>query len=430
MTAYKLPKRQFAALMAFVMIISMMSGCLGKDKSDDTDTKPSSSSSVVSEQKADEKSTEEESPSEENSKEEKDYAVEKTTGKKTEKTTAKSKETTTKKTSPVTTTAAPVKVPSNPVVNSRPSQVENATDSSDLADVNPNDAANNSYGTDVSVSQTVTSTLNTAEYTYVPHSDFDNHIFGVWRNFQTKEKVKVENQYVNEYLNYICLPLKNSFAEINCQGYDVVIWETPTDTAHKYLDITWSYYINASQYATCKSKASEIISGLSGSTANKIRAVHDRLGKENAYALNVDGPYNCLVNHRSDCDGYTAAFQICMDLLGIPCKAYSTSDHIFNLVQVDGRWYVVDVTYDDQSQNGFVYARYFLVGSSMYSNYPILKSTLSATDYNCSKKVYVTDDAKFRTFLGMPNSQTYTLEDDGKVNVYTGGQLLGYYTLS
>ena len=56
MTAYKLPKRQFAALMALIMILSMMTGCFGKDKSEDVDTKTSTSSSADTEEKSDEKS--------------------------------------------------------------------------------------------------------------------------------------------------------------------------------------------------------------------------------------------------------------------------------------------------------------------------------------------------------------------------------------
>ena len=417
MTAYNKHTKRISVLLALIMVLSMMTGCFGKDKEKDTETGEKTTTSANADADVSKDATAELDGDETASDEEDEKSS--STTKKSGKTTKKTSTSTTKKHTSVPTTVAPPKTPAQSGLNNKPSEVENATDSSDLADVNPNDAANNSYDTEVSIEQTNTNVMDVTDFTYVPYSDFESHIHSVWSKFQVNDKVKIEAKYMNEYLNYICLPLKESFAEINCNGYDVTYGYDTTET-YAYLDVNWAYYINSSQYATCKTKAAEICSGLSGSTADKIKTVHDRIAKDNAYVLNVDGAYNCLVNHKSDCDGYTAAFKICMDILGIPCKAYATSDHIFNLVQVDGKWYVVDVTYDDQTPSGFIYTRYFLTGSSMYTNYPILTSMLSSTDYPYSKKITVTDDAKFRTFLKLDDSVTYTLDDDGHVNLSNG----------
>lgn len=430
MASYKPSTKRISIIIAIVMSLTLLTGCpFGKD---DTEDKESNKSSVSDNANADTSNAATvEQISGESGDGESAESADKSDGEsssktgssnsKTDKSTGKNSGTnsTTKKANTVPTTVAPVKTPAQSGLNNKPSEVENATDSSDLADVNPNEAADNSYDTEVSISQSNTNLMDVTDFTYVPYSDFESHIHSVWKNFQAKDQVKIEAQYLNEYLNYICLPLKESFSEINCNGYDVTYGYDSTGT-YAYLDVTWVYYINASQYATCKTKAAEICSGLTGSTADKIKAVHDRIAKDNIYALNVDGAYNCLVNHQSDCDGYTAAFQICMDILGIPCKAYATSDHIFNVVKVDGKWYVVDVTYDDQTQDGFIYTRYFLTGSSMYSNYPVLTSMLSSNDYPYSKKITVTDDAKFRAFLGLDDAVTYTLDDEGHVNLSNG----------
>ena len=322
-----------------------------------------------------------------------------------------------KTTVPVSNSAP--KSPSKSGLNNKPSTVENATGTKDLARVDPAQAANYSYDTEVSVSKMQSQSINTAEFTRISYDQFANHIHSVWRNFQIQDKVIIEAKYMNEYLNYVCLPLKESFYEINCNGYDVSYVYDNTGQ-YIYMDIKWSYYITEAQYNACRARASEICRSLSGSTADKIKAVHDRIAVENEYVLNVDGAYNCLINHKSDCDGYTAAFQICMDILGVPCKAYATSSHIFNCVQLDGKWYVVDVTYDDQTPAGFIYTRYFLAGYEMYVNYPILKDMLSPSDYPYSKKLLITDDTKFRTYLQLGASVSYKLDDNGRVILNDG----------
>ncbi|MDD6808416.1 MAG: hypothetical protein PUD72_08270 [Oscillospiraceae bacterium] len=323
-------------------------------------------------------------------------------------------------------TTKPVATTKNPIdksgLNNKPSNVENATSSDELKNVAPEQAANSSFGTDVSVSTMTETTINPAEYTYVPQAEFESHITGVWKNFQTFEKVKVDAALINEYLNFVCLPLKNSFYEVNCNGYDVA-YGYDLDGTYAYMNINWHYYVNEAQYATCRSYAANLVNSTSGSVVERLRQIHDILGQNTAYVVNIDGPYNCLVNHKCDCDGYTAAYMICMDLLGIPSKAYTTSTHIFNCVQISGKWYVVDATWDDQTDYGFIYTRYFLTGSEKYSSYPILASLLNSTDYNCSRKITVTDDAKFRAFANIPEDVTYTLNDDSTVSLSNGYKL-------
>ncbi|WP_297210013.1 DUF4358 domain-containing protein [uncultured Flavonifractor sp.] len=64
-------------------------------------------------------------------------------------------------------------------------------------------------------------------------------------------------------------------------------------------------------------------------------------------------PYGLLVEGYGICLGYTASFQLLMDLADIQCitvtgAAYgSTSDHAWNMVRLEGEWYCVDPTWDD-----------------------------------------------------------------------------------
>lgn len=63
-------------------------------------------------------------------------------------------------------------------------------------------------------------------------------------------------------------------------------------------------------------------------------------------------PYGGLVNHTAVCLGYATTFQLLMDLAGVKCITVvgaafqSSEDHGWNMVQLDGNWYCVDVTWD------------------------------------------------------------------------------------
>lgn len=102
------------------------------------------------------------------------------------------------------------------------------------------------------------------------------------------------------------------------------------------------------------------------------------------------------------CDGYAGAFKYIMDYYGIPCKNIGGGGHAWNLVKIGGKWYHVDVTFNDPvapSYNGkLVGGRYaettFLLksdkemkGSHIWnkSNYPQATSS-SINKYAWSSK--------------------------------------------
>lgn len=66
-----------------------------------------------------------------------------------------------------------------------------------------------------------------------------------------------------------------------------------------------------------------------------------------------DNPYGVLIGHTGNCWGYSSTFQLFMDMLDIECiTVYGTPsssgvEHAWNMVQLDGEWYCVDVAWDD-----------------------------------------------------------------------------------
>ncbi len=81
--------------------------------------------------------------------------------------------------------------------------------------------------------------------------------------------------------------------------------------------------------------------------------VHNALIKKADYAGSSamnQSAYSALVNGDTVCAGYARAFQYLMQQLDIPCyycTGYSGEDHAWNIIQIDGKYYNVDVTWDD-----------------------------------------------------------------------------------
>lgn len=63
-------------------------------------------------------------------------------------------------------------------------------------------------------------------------------------------------------------------------------------------------------------------------------------------------PYGTLLNGQAVCHGYATTFQLFMEMLEIPCRyvrkpVHANGEHTWNMVELDGHWYYVDVTWDD-----------------------------------------------------------------------------------
>ena len=87
--------------------------------------------------------------------------------------------------------------------------------------------------------------------------------------------------------------------------------------------------------------------------------VHDYLTAHTAYNAEAEqgsNAYGCLVSHAAFCEGYSRAFLLLMNQLGVPAGNVSgTADgygHMWNYIQLSGEYYWVDVTWDDTRIEG------------------------------------------------------------------------------
>ena len=86
-----------------------------------------------------------------------------------------------------------------------------------------------------------------------------------------------------------------------------------------------------------------------------------QVNEENVIAHSV---YGALVRHKCVCEGYGTALQLLLNGLGLECvsvtgSSYNSSGnededdaelHLWNCVRLDGSWYNIDPTWDDQEQ--------------------------------------------------------------------------------
>lgn len=110
-------------------------------------------------------------------------------------------------------------------------------------------------------------------------------------------------------------------------------------------------------------KAEEIlkVARTLGSDYEKEKYVHDKLAAKVTYTAGASmsqSAYSALVNGQTVCAGYTRAFQYLMQQLGIPCyycRGYSGENHAWNIVELYGDYYNVDLTWDDAEIGNYDY---------------------------------------------------------------------------
>lgn len=119
----------------------------------------------------------------------------------------------------------------------------------------------------------------------------------------------------------------------------------------------------------------------------RVKAAHDYIVKIMDYSKNsnkawhhtVTGGLLAKYNHKSVCEGYAKLFNIICKEVGIPCirviggTSSDSFDHTWNYVQMgNGKWYLVDVTYDDPyNYNAGRYIGDYLLAGSETDTYTV-----------------------------------------------------------
>ena len=111
------------------------------------------------------------------------------------------------------------------------------------------------------------------------------------------------------------------------------------------------------------------------SDLKKVRTAHDYLVQNCITAPKNNWPHannawGALIYHQADAKGYARAMKALCDAMGIGCyivsanSSSSVTDYMWNVVMINGEWYIVDVFCDDSTSS---YATYLLSDRSYWT---------------------------------------------------------------
>ncbi len=121
------------------------------------------------------------------------------------------------------------------------------------------------------------------------------------------------------------------------------------------LNVT--YTSSKENIAKCRAEMNAAVAKIAQAAAgeatnlDKAKVVHDYFINNTEYdhSMAMTTSYDLLVKGKGVCGGYSLGYKMVMDQLGIPCQLVTskTMNHQWNAVQIDGKWYNVDVTWDE-----------------------------------------------------------------------------------
>ncbi len=168
----------------------------------------------------------------------------------------------------------------------------------------------------------------------------------------------------------------------------------------------------AAQKAQLKSKVNRIMSSVTDEMDDyeKLLIFHDEIVSFCSYNLeneNSRSAYGCLVEGKASCEGYSKALLELCDAAGIDCvvatgTAFSNSrqvKHMWNKVRVSGRWYNIDLCWDDADVSS-KYDYFLVTDKEILTNHTVepnrfydLPSAVFETDnYFVKNGVFVKND--------------------------------------
>ena len=143
----------------------------------------------------------------------------------------------------------------------------------------------------------------------------------------------------------------------------------------------------------------------SDTTYDKVKRIHDYIIKNysySTYGYKLNGKTaddtrsvgRMLTMKRGCCVGYSKLMKVFCDYYGISCTLVSGTDHMWNAIQINGKWYALDVTWDDtdgKQKNSKEQYQYFLKGEKTFLadvshrvvNCMFIQDKVPITEYAC-----------------------------------------------
>ncbi len=137
------------------------------------------------------------------------------------------------------------------------------------------------------------------------------------------------------------------------------------------------------------------------STVEKALILHDYLVQNTSYydgnAWYCTNEWGVLLKGKGNCQGYAKAYGVLLQKAGIPVKYIDSVSmaHMWNLVKISGKWYHIDVTWDDPLEPTTKKDQFGLV---LHDNFLRSTSAMKASGYygfQCQTKTGTKYDKKY-----------------------------------
>lgn len=137
--------------------------------------------------------------------------------------------------------------------------------------------------------------------------------------------------------------------------------------------------------------------------------LHDYLIKTNdyvSYSKHAHTAYGAIIEGEVVCEGYARAFQLLLNKLGIENYTVTGSDqtgvnpqvnHIWNMVNLEGDWYQVDITWDDMGNDddGIYYSYFNITTDTMTEDHAIVGNEIEIPDCSGTKYNYYNQNPQY-----------------------------------
>lgn len=196
------------------------------------------------------------------------------------------------------------------------------------------------------------------------------------------------NQKMLTYINNF-VPVYNSFKNIETEFNN--LGKVSVKIKHDYTK---------EEIELLNNKVEEIIANvidIDMKDEAKIKAIHDYIIKNTKYdkekadkkvnKYKSDIAYGALIEGYAICGGYSDSMKLFLDKFNIPNIKISSENHIWNAVKLDGKWYHLDLTWDDpvtSTGEDIIEYNYFLITNEELNNQEKEQHTI---DYNIYKEL-------------------------------------------
>ena len=197
--------------------------------------------------------------------------------------------------------------------------------------------------------------------------------------------------------SFVCdLSYKDCTSDVQAILYNTTILSDINMNNFGRIDVTVDKVYSDFDIALIEAKKDEIKNNIlndSMSLLEKIKAIHDYIINTTVYDSNAsidsanksNTAYGALINHTAICGGYTDAMALFLYDFGVLNYRVSSSEHIWNLLYINGQWKHLDLTWDDPVTNtgeNMLLSKFFLISTSELEN-------LNVADHAFDKSVFI-----------------------------------------